>query len=155
MSRVVTCLVVAFAFALGAAGVRAQQPSPPTPSAQDAPPQQRPPGDPHAGDAFLRLLDQKKYGEAWDASSDLCKQSVSRAEWIQQMVKTRDPIGEVAQRTLMDAMPEKDPQGAPAGDYLLMTYKTVFASQGKPYTETLPMVKGPDGVYRAVGYFLR
>ncbi len=71
------------------------------------------------------------------------------------MVKARDTIGALASRKLVDAKPEKDPQGAPPGDYLLLTYQTVFASQGKPYTETLPMVKGPDGRYRAVGYFLR
>ena len=111
--------------------------------------------DPHAGDAFLQLLDTKKYGDAWDASSDYLKQSVSRAEWATQMVKTRDTIGQLMSRTLKDAKPEKDPQGAPPGDYLLLTYETVFASQGKPYTETLPMIKGPDSKYRAVGYFLR
>ncbi len=111
--------------------------------------------DPHAGDAFLQLLDAKKYGDAWDASSDYLKQSVSRTEWTTQMVKTRDTIGQLGSRTLKDAKPETNPQGAPPGDYLLLTYESVFASQGKPFTETLPMIKGPDGRYRAVGYFLR
>ncbi len=109
----------------------------------------------HAGDDFLKLLDTKKYAESWDASSELLKRSVSRAEWTTQITKARDTLGDVALRKLKDAKPEKDPPGAPPGDYLLMTYETVFASQGAPRTETLPLVKSADGTWRAVGYFVR
>ena len=56
---------------------------------------------------------------------------------------------------MKSAVPQKDPAGAPPGDYLLTTYETVFASQGAPRTETLPLVKGADGRWRAVGYFIR
>jgi len=109
----------------------------------------------HAGDAFLHLLDTKKYAESWDASSDLLKKSISRTEWTTQIVKARDTLGDVASRTLKEAKPETNPQGAPPGDYLLLTYQTVFASQGAPRTETLPLIKSPDGTWRAVGYFVR
>ena len=109
----------------------------------------------HAGDDFLKLVDAKKYGEAWESSSEYMKQSVSRGEFTTQMVKTRETIGEPASRKLRDAKPEKDPRGAPPGEYLLMTYDSVFASQGAPKTETLPLIKGADGKWRAVGYFIR
>jgi hypothetical protein len=109
----------------------------------------------HAGDDFLKLLDTKKYAESWDASSDLLKRSVSRAEWTTQITKARDTLGDVGLRKLKEAKPEKDPAGAPPGDYLLMTYETVFASQGAPHVETLPLVKTADGSWRAVGYFVR
>ena len=109
----------------------------------------------HAGDDFLKLLDTKKYAESWDASSDLLKRSVSRTEWTTQIVKARDTLGDVASRKLREAKPEKDPQGAPPGDYLLMTYDTVFSSQGAPRTETLPLIRTADGTWRAVGYFVR
>jgi hypothetical protein len=111
--------------------------------------------DPHAGDDFLQLVDARKYGEAWDASSDYMKKSVSRGEFTTQMVKTRETIGDVASRKLREAKPETDPRGAPPGEYLLVTYDTVFASQGAPKTETLPLIKGADGKWRAVGYFIR
>ena len=111
--------------------------------------------DPNAGDDFLRLVDAKKYGESWDLSSDFLKQSVSRPEWSTQMVKARETIGDVASRKLTSSVPQKDPAGAPPGDYLLQTYETVFASQGAPKTETLPLIKGSDGKWHAVGYFIR
>ena len=110
--------------------------------------------DVQPGDDFLRLLDARQYGESWDASSDFLKQSVSRADWQTQMVKTRETIGDVGSRKLKDSVAQKDPQGAPPGDYLIRTYDTVFASQGAPKTETLALIKA-DGRWRAVGYFIR
>ncbi len=111
--------------------------------------------DAQPGDDFLRLLDARQYGESWDASSDFLKQSISRGDWQTQMVKVRETIGDVASRKLKSSVPQKDPQGAPPGDYLIQTYDTVFASQGAPKTETLPLIKAPDGRWRAMGYFIR
>ena len=111
--------------------------------------------DAHPGDDFLKLVDAKKYGESWDLSSDYLKQSVPRAEWTTQMVKTRDTIGDLASRTFRSEMPQTNPPGAPPGDYDLVTYETVFASQGAPRTETLALVKAADGRWRVVGYFIR
>lgn len=111
--------------------------------------------DAKPGDDFLALVDARKYGESWDIASDLLKQSVSKSEWTTQLVKARETIGDVAKRTLRESKPETDPQGAPPGDYLINTYETVFASQGAPKTETLPLVKAKDGKWRAVGYFVR
>jgi hypothetical protein len=111
--------------------------------------------DAKPGEDFLKAVDTKHYAESWDVSSDLLKQSVSRVEWTSTMVKTRDPLGDVASRTLKSSVPQTNPQGAPPGEYLLVTYQTVFSSQGAPYTETLPLIKSPDGRWRAVGYFIR
>ncbi len=107
------------------------------------------------GDDFLKLVDTRKYAESWDASSDFLKQSVSRGTWATQVGAVRDTVGAVASRKLKSSVPQKDPPGAPPGDYLLMTYETVFASQSAPLTETLPLFKSADGRWRAVGYFIR
>ena len=111
--------------------------------------------DAQPGDDFLKLVDARKYGESWDASSDYMKQSVSRAEWATNLSKVRETIGELASRKLKSAVPQKDPPGAPPGEYLIVTYESVFASQGAPKTETLPLIKAGDGRWRAVGYFVR
>ena len=128
-------LILAWAFAL-ATGIA---------MAQDAKP----------GDDFLRLVDTKKYAESWDVASAFFKQSVSRTDWTDQVVRARDPLGDVASRTLKTSVPQKDPAGAPPGEYLLQTYETVFASQGAPRTETLALVREADGRWRTVGYFIR
>ena len=111
--------------------------------------------DPQPGDDFLQLLDARKYAESWDVTSEYFKQGISRADWATQATRARDPLGDVASRKLKSADPQTNPPGAPPGDYLLMTYETVFVSQGAPHTETLPLIKGADGRWRAVGYFVR
>lgn len=132
-TRLIQAILLAILFAVGPA------------VAQDAQP----------GDDFIKLVDARKYGESWDIASDFLKQSVSRAEWATQLVKARETIGDVASRKLKSSVPQKDPQGAPPGDYLLVTYDTVFASQGASKTETLPLIRTADGRWRAVGYFIR
>ena len=107
------------------------------------------------GDDFLRLVDGKQYAESWDAASDLFRQAVSRNEWVAQVRQAREPLGAVVARTLKSLENQKDPRGAPPGDYLLVTYDTTFAASPKHWTETLPLIKGPDAQWHAVGYFVR
>ena len=111
--------------------------------------------DAHPGDDFLKLVDGKHYAESWDIASDYLKQSVPRAEWTTQMVKTRDTLGDLGSRTFRSEVPQTNPPGAPPGDYDLVTYETVFASQGAPRTETLALNRTSDGRWRVVGYFIR
>ena len=111
--------------------------------------------EPRPGDDFLKLVDAKQYGESWDIASEYFKQSVARTEWINQLVKVRETIGDLASRTFKSAVPQTNPPGAPPGDYVLITYESVFASQGAPRTESLALVKAPDGRWRMVGYFVR
>jgi len=108
-----------------------------------------------AGDEFLKLVDRKAYGESWDMASDYFKRGVSRGEWIALMRQWREPLGTAQVRTLRDQRLDHDPNGAPKGDYLLLTYETTFANGQLAKTETLPMVLGADGQWRAVGYFIR
>ena len=108
-----------------------------------------------AGDAFLKLLDGQSYAESWDQASEFLKRSVSRGEWIAQMKQTREPLGSAAVRTLTNSEMQHDPAGAPKGDYLLLTYETTLSGAMIARTETLPMVLGADGRWRAVGYFVR
>lgn len=112
--------------------------------AQDAP-----------GDDFLHALDARRYADSWDLSSGYFRQSVSKGEWTKQAIGAREPLGDVASRKLRSSQPESNPPGAPPGEYLLQTYDTTFTSQGAPRTETLPLVRDPDGRWRAVGYFVR
>ena len=111
--------------------------------------------DAQPGEDFLKALDTKRYADSWDLASDYFKQSVSKADWTKQLTGARDPLGDLVSRKLRASEPQKNPPGAPPGEYLLQTYETIFVSQGAPLTETLPLVKGPDGRWRAVGYFVR
>lgn len=107
------------------------------------------------GDDFIKLVDAKRYGESWDIASDYLKQSVSRSDWAAQVGQAREPLGSVVVRHLKSSEVQKNPRGAPPGDYLLQTFETTFSASATPRTETLPLIKGADGRWRAVGYFIR
>lgn len=107
------------------------------------------------GADFLALVDAKRYAESWDAASDYFKQSVSKSDWSQQVAQARSTLGTVASRRLKSSEPQKNPPGAPQGDYLLVTYETKFTASEPARTETLPLIKAADGRWRAVGYFVR
>ncbi len=108
-----------------------------------------------AGDAFLKLIDGRAYGESWDEASEFLRRSISRDGWVARMQAMREPLGAAAVRILRDSDLRHDPSGAPAGDYLLLTYETTFTGGGIAKTETVPMILGADGRWRAVGYFVR
>ena len=107
------------------------------------------------GDDFIKLLDAKQYAQSWDVASDYFKQGVSRSEWEKQVRQVREPLGHVVARSMKKSEPQKNPPGAPPGDYLLLTFDTKFADSEPSRTETLPLIKGADGQWRAVGYFIR
>ncbi len=111
--------------------------------------------DPKPGDDFIKLIDAKQYAQSWDVASDYFKQSVSRSDWVGQVRKAREPLGNVVVRSMKKSEPQKNPPGAPPGDYLLLTFDTKFADSEPSRTETLPLIKGADGRWRAVGYFIR
>lgn len=110
---------------------------------------------PKPGDDFIRLLDAKQYAESWDIASGYFKQSVSRNDWATQARQARASLGSVVVRSMKNSEVQKNPPGAPPGDYLLLTFETKFADSEPARTETLPLIKGADGRWRAVGYFIR
>lgn len=112
-------------------------------------------GDAKPGDDFIKLIDARQYAESWDVASDYFKQSVSKSEWAAQVKQARGTLGNVVTRSLKKSEEQKNPPGAPPGDYLLLSFETKFADSEPARTETLPLIKGADGRWRAVGYFIR
>ena len=112
-------------------------------------------GNANPGDDFIRLIDARQYAESWDLASDYFKRSVSKSEWAAQVAQARGSLGGVVTRNLKKSEPQKNPPGAPAGDYLLLTFETKFADSDPARTETLALIKGADDRWRAVGYFIR
>lgn len=82
-----------------------------------------------ASENWLKLIDDHKYGESWDASSRIMQGTIKRAEWVQAMDSLRKPFGKVTSRTVLDQRTAKDPKGLPQGDYMVMFYSTNFANK--------------------------
>lgn len=103
-----------------------------------------------ASQAWLEKIDKGHYGESWDTASDLLKMTVTKEDWQQLMTKTRHSLGAVKSRQIVDQRTAKDPKGLPAGDYIVMVYKTSFAN--KPESNELVTLILQGGQWRVLTY---
>jgi hypothetical protein len=104
--------------------------------------------------AWLQLLDRKDWGTAWDTSSQVFRQAVPLASWMDNIPKLRDPLGAFVERQPAEAVYKKTLAGRPAGDYVTAVFVSKFA--GKPQVvETVTTVRDPDGRWRVTGYTAR
>ncbi len=104
-----------------------------------------------AADEWLKFMDAGQYGESWDAGSNIFRFTIKRDEWIKAEDKLRRPLGALVSRTLVEQRPAKNPKGLPAGDYMVLFYKTSF--QNRPDAkELITMVLSTDGKWKVLTY---
>jgi len=107
-----------------------------------------------AAHAWLLLLDRKDWGTAWDASSQVFRQSVPLSAWMEGIPKLRDPFGAFVEREPVEATYKTTLAGRPDGEYVTVLFASRFAN--KPQVEeTVTTVREPDGRWRVTGYTAR
>jgi len=107
-----------------------------------------------AGEEWLSLVDDGRYGASWDEASRLFKSAVGRADWEKALKGVRSPLGKVASRKLSSRTYAESLPGAPDGRYVVVQYRTSFENK-KAATETVTQVLDGDGRWRASGYFIK
>ena len=107
-----------------------------------------------AAEIWLTLLDEGRYGQAWDRAVPMMQERIPRTQWETGLATTRQTFGIVLRRKLRQANLTRILPGAPEGDYFILQYDTVF--EGRPLTtEVVTAMKDRDGVWRVSGYELR
>jgi hypothetical protein len=96
-------------------------------------------------DAFLAETDALDWEGSWEVAGVLFQEEVTAAEWAEQAAPVREPLGRVTSRDLATAQNITNPEGSPAGEYLVIQYRTQFANRDRGAIETIFMVKGPEG----------
>ena len=107
-----------------------------------------------AAHAWLLLLDSKDWGTAWDASSQVFRQTVPLPAWMDNIPKLRDPFGAFRERAPVEAAYRKTLPGRPDGDYVTVVFAARFANK-EQVQETVTTVREPDGRWRVTGYTAR
>lgn len=100
---------------------------------------------------WLKVVDAGNYGESWNAASNTFKFTIKKDEWIKAEEKLRKPLGKLISRKLVEQRPAKNPKGLPAGDYMVIYFKTVYANRHEA-NELVTLVKSDDGVWRVLTY---
>ena len=107
-----------------------------------------------AAKTWLGLVDAKQYKESWVEAAPFFKEKVKKEDWVNMVSAVRGPLGDMKSRELIGAQYTKSLPGAPAGEYVVMQFKTAF--QNKPEAvETVTPMKDDKGAWRVSGYFIK
>ena len=102
---------------------------------------------------WLQLTDQAKYEETWTQASSLFKAAILLEDWARAVAAARDPLEGLVSRKLNSAEFHRELPGAPDGEYVVMTFDSVFENKARAI-ETVTVMKD-DGAWRVSGYFIR
>jgi hypothetical protein len=107
-----------------------------------------------SAEAWLKLVDQAKYGEAWDSAAEYLKNAVSKEDFGKSLAAVRKPLGKLKSRELKAKQYATSLPGAPDGEYVVIQFKTVFENK-KATIETVTPMLDKDKKWRPSGYFIK
>ena len=107
-----------------------------------------------AAEPWLALVDQGEYSQSWAAAADTLKNAVDRREFIKSLGSVRKPLGKVVSRQLESKLYTTSLPDAPAGQYVVLQYKTSFEHRNSA-TETVTPMLDKDKKWRVSGYYIR
>lgn len=103
--------------------------------------------------AWLASVDEGQYKESWDSGAELFKQQVTTATWVEALTITRKPLGGVVERTLISQQTATELPNVPAGQYVVLQFKTRFEERDEAAEMVTVVHEGDD--WKIVGYFIR
>ena len=103
------------------------------------------------GYAWLELLDQGRFDDAFREGGELLRSGVTQAEWTAATRKVRDGFGAVASRDVISKDYHRQIDGGPPGDSFTLRIHTRMAD-GREVVEVVTLMAGTDQKYRTVAY---
>lgn len=107
-----------------------------------------------AAEAWLKLVDQGRYENSWEAGALSFQLTISKKEWSKALDTLRKPLGTVVSRQLLEQRVAQNPKGLPAGEYLVIYYKTIFSNRADA-NELLTLQKQNNGQWKLLTYHVR
>jgi len=103
---------------------------------------------------WLTIIDEGEYGVSWEAASDYFKSSLPKEKWISSLEGIRKMFGNMLSRKVASTGFFTSLPGAPDGEYVVVTFETVFEKK-KSAIETVTPMKDKDGKWRPSGYYIK
>jgi inactivated superfamily I helicase len=107
-----------------------------------------------AADSWLAIVDSTDYAQSWEKTAELFRSTVTRSKWKNDLEKSRLPLGGVKSRTLESADFTRTLPNAPAGEYVVVQYASLFDHDVK-VIETVTSMREADGSWKVTGYYIR
>lgn len=106
-----------------------------------------------AAQAWLAEVDAANYAHSWELAASEFQAAIARPDWVASLQTVRSPLGAARQRQLLSAQYTLSLPDAPAGEYVVIRFKTEFANKAASL-ETITPKKDSNGQWRVSGYFI-
>jgi hypothetical protein len=103
-----------------------------------------------AAEKWLTLMETAKYGDAWDASAKVFRDSVPRDQFTSGASSQRSQLGRTLSRTLKSRAAKDSMPNAPKGQYMVVEYVTDYSQE--KVTEIVALTAEAGGAWRVSGY---
>ena len=107
-----------------------------------------------SAEKWLNFVDDGKYIQSWQESSDYFKQAIKQDQWKQAVQSVRRPLGKLVSRKLMSTLYTTSLPGAPDGEYVVIQFNTSFENKISGI-ETVTPKMDKDGMWRVSGYYIK
>ncbi len=107
-----------------------------------------------AGLDWLAVVDAGDYGAGWDAAASVMQDGIPKDQFSQQVGAARGPFGAVKSRSFASAEYKTTLDGAPDGEYVILTFETVFENKAAAVETVTPTVDW-DGAWKVSGYYVK
>lgn len=104
-----------------------------------------------AAEAFLSLIDQGDYQEAWTEASTLLRNNVDADQWAEHAASYRQPLGVVNHRVFKSVEFHDSLEDMPAGDYAFVFFDSTLSEDGS-VSEMVGLMLDDDLTWRVIGY---
>ncbi len=107
-----------------------------------------------AATAFLDLLDNGNFEEAWRQSATFMREDVPLATWLAQLDQVRSQVGALRERNQSDVNYTKEQiEGIPEGEYISFFYTSRFDHHATA-RERVTLYHEAATSWRVAGYFI-
>ncbi len=107
-----------------------------------------------AAQNWLAIVDNGRYEESWDKAAQFFKDKVPQGQWETSLRQVRSPLGKASSREIANVQYATSMPGAPAGEYVVIQFKTKF-EQKPDSIETITPMLGADGQWYVSGYYIK
>lgn len=104
--------------------------------------------------SWLQLVDDGDYEASWESAAEALKSQVTLEQWNSAIGNARSQVDPLGERTRADARYTTELPGAPAGEYVVLQFRTE-ASGDRTVGETVVPMKQEDGSWKVSGYFVQ
>jgi len=101
---------------------------------------------------WLKLIDQGKYGESYDAAAAYFQGAVDKKQWEKLIASVMQPLGKRIKRKVIKKTYAKTLPGAPDGEYVVIQLQSSYANKKKAVETITPMKEGI--VWKVSGYYI-